>query len=598
MALTETVLTGRFPFADDVVPASAVAKFVLSGVDVEGGDVVLPDERRVALTAGALPGGFTLWSNGAGGRGTHYEVTVEIIQPAYFGPLNTTTAIPVGFLVVPAVGGPYAVADLLVWTPPGPTAVDVLALAQAAALVATAQAGIATGAAGIATGAAADAQASATEAALYDGIWFDDVAALLADTTRTYANTTAGKYIRTRKDGFSYQVAASGASDQHVTMAGGLKLYVKPNSASEVSPLQFGSPVDGTNDDSAALAACFAAALANGWTVDLGDYAYINGTAALTRTSLLVTLGADQNFRVTGNGATIRDRDGLTNAIGSFNRTLSFNVPTGVTAGHVQIEGLCIDKRGSTVTVTPGASTYEQAHAITIYSTGTGKYKSITLRDVFTKDKVGGGIVLAGGYSDVLTVENCHGVDFLYTGAQRGDLECQMTVAHGSVTGCTGDFSQLEPNVSVPNGGIANPVLTYTNCNYTVFDLIGFASALTAQKFHLVNCANGPSGDFWVRSAQFSFTNCDMRANGTTDWRNAIGTYSGGSIIIGIDLGGNAFKPLNISATTAVKVDALFHGVRFVPDASVNAATTGFVLTNSAAVLAAVAACSRGRRCP
>jgi len=35
------------------------------------------------------------------------------------------------------------------------------------------------------------------------------------------------------------------------------------------------------------------------------------------------------------------------------------------------------------------------------------------------------------------------------------------------------------------------------------------------------------------------------------------------------------------------KVDALFHGVRFVPDASVNAATTGFVLTNSAAVLAA-----------
>lgn len=54
---------------------------------------------------------------------------------------------------------------------------------------------------------------------------FDTVALLIADTVRAYSNTTAGDYIRTRAEGFSYLVAASGASDHHVTTGGGLKLY-------------------------------------------------------------------------------------------------------------------------------------------------------------------------------------------------------------------------------------------------------------------------------------------------------------------------------------------------------------------------------------
>jgi hypothetical protein len=61
-----------------------------------------------------------------------------------------------------------------------------------------------------------------------------DVAALLADTQFTYSagvpNTvqvTPGDILRTLAEGFAYEVAASAATDQHVTTAGGVKLYVQ-----------------------------------------------------------------------------------------------------------------------------------------------------------------------------------------------------------------------------------------------------------------------------------------------------------------------------------------------------------------------------------
>ena len=54
-----------------------------------------------------------------------------------------------------------------------------------------------------------------------------DVVELLADTALTYSNVTAGDILRTLAEGFAYEVAASGATDQHVTTAGGVKLYVQ-----------------------------------------------------------------------------------------------------------------------------------------------------------------------------------------------------------------------------------------------------------------------------------------------------------------------------------------------------------------------------------
>jgi len=52
--------------------------------------------------------------------------------------------------------------------------------------------------------------------------WFKDLAALLADTTLV---ASTGDIVQTRAEGFSYTVAATGAADQNVTTAGGVKLY-------------------------------------------------------------------------------------------------------------------------------------------------------------------------------------------------------------------------------------------------------------------------------------------------------------------------------------------------------------------------------------
>lgn len=52
----------------------------------------------------------------------------------------------------------------------------------------------------------------------------DDVDTLLASTV-DYAE---GSFVRTRSEGFAYEVAASGATDHHVTTAGGVKIYALP----------------------------------------------------------------------------------------------------------------------------------------------------------------------------------------------------------------------------------------------------------------------------------------------------------------------------------------------------------------------------------
>lgn len=74
------------------------------------------------------------------------------------------------------------------------------------------------------------AQDAADRAARYGGTQFASRALMLADTAMTYAagsSTTvqAGSIVRITGSGAAYVVAASGASDQHETTAGGVKLY-------------------------------------------------------------------------------------------------------------------------------------------------------------------------------------------------------------------------------------------------------------------------------------------------------------------------------------------------------------------------------------
>ena len=104
---------------------------------------------------------------------------------------------------------------------------------------------------------------------------FDTVALLIADTARTYSNTTAGDYIRTRAEGFSYLVAASGASDHDVATGGGLKLYI---SDAVVTPEHIGT-IGGGADDDAIMTKFFALLVKGRKGVARGAYTLDSGIA-------------------------------------------------------------------------------------------------------------------------------------------------------------------------------------------------------------------------------------------------------------------------------------------------------------------------------
>jgi hypothetical protein len=83
--------------------------------------------------------------------------------------------------------------------------------------------------------AAALADARADDAASFAGFRdYQNVATLLANTSLEYgagaSQVAEGDIIRTRVEGFAYEVAAAGASDQDEATAGGVNLYVRSNS--------------------------------------------------------------------------------------------------------------------------------------------------------------------------------------------------------------------------------------------------------------------------------------------------------------------------------------------------------------------------------
>jgi hypothetical protein len=87
---------------------------------------------------------------------------------------------------------------------------------------------------------------------------FTTVAALLADTG-TYTTYAAGQIVEA--GGFRYEVAASGATDQHVTTAGGVKLYVLQTEGGAYPAAAWGlsDTATGSENSAALQAACNAA---------------------------------------------------------------------------------------------------------------------------------------------------------------------------------------------------------------------------------------------------------------------------------------------------------------------------------------------------
>ena len=72
---TTSILTGTFTLPNNAAPESAVLSIVMSAMDTDQntGDV-MPDDGSftVALVAGEIPAGQTIWQNTAGLRGTRH----------------------------------------------------------------------------------------------------------------------------------------------------------------------------------------------------------------------------------------------------------------------------------------------------------------------------------------------------------------------------------------------------------------------------------------------------------------------------------------------------------------------------------------------
>ena len=130
-----------------------------------------------------------------------------------------------------------------------------------------------------------------------------DVATLLADTTITYTagtvnSVTTGDVVQTAAEGFSYSVAASGASDHDVTTAGGVKLYVLPNEDG-YSVKAFGAKGDGTTNDTAAIQK----AINTNKNIVFPEGVYV--AVGLTQTA------NQQHFQAVGSVALIKNANGV-----------------------------------------------------------------------------------------------------------------------------------------------------------------------------------------------------------------------------------------------------------------------------------------------
>jgi len=120
---------------------------------------------------------------------------------------------------------------------------------------------------------------------------FGTVAAMLADVRVLAVGTSL------QAAGFDYTVAASGATDQHVTTAGGVKLYVR-SSGEAFNAKAFGAVGDGVADDTVPMQAAINASTAFPQTalfVPTGSY-LITATLLVGNTGRLYMYGEGKTF--------------------------------------------------------------------------------------------------------------------------------------------------------------------------------------------------------------------------------------------------------------------------------------------------------------
>lgn len=130
MALTTSIITGRVPLPSDDPISYAEITFTMSGLDSEGGDVLLPGvSKRAVLVNSVMPTGFDLWRNTAGYRGTYYLVYARWVEVTRDGLQDRYAQLP---SVQIGNTASYSLADLLQQSPsPTPTNTYWMSITQA-----------------------------------------------------------------------------------------------------------------------------------------------------------------------------------------------------------------------------------------------------------------------------------------------------------------------------------------------------------------------------------------------------------------------------------------------------------------------------------
>lgn len=195
------------------------------------------------------------------------------------------------------------------------------------------------------------------KAARLASIIFVDLPAMLADA-RDYTAHTAGDVFWAAAEGFRYRVAASDATDHHLTTAGGVKVYVLPGDNGWYNFKAFNPAADGTTDDyDALITAIEAVSIAGAASWQLGGPTLVIPEDTY---KINTTVNLKRYIRIIGNAS------GGPNAMGPillfaadttgfiFNRANTFGtgLETPSTTGpeHALIEGIRIHSAGGTDT--------------------------------------------------------------------------------------------------------------------------------------------------------------------------------------------------------------------------------------------------------
>ena len=257
-----------------------------------------------------------------------------------------------------------------------------------------------------------------------------DVATLLADTEFTYSagvpNTVqvaAGDILRTLAEGFAYQVAASGATDQHVTTAGGVKLYLLPSADGTRNVMGLATDPD----------VAFAALFSGKWAVS-EDITLSSGNTTIALDDF--SLETQRDARIT---------------VGTGSSTLTISGDRSGTGGLIRIYG-----------------------NLTIGGTGSINRKADCFAGKIEVESLGGtGLVFAWGSNFKVTAA----WDVLLSGASAGNsgvtfvILKQPQMAGGTVRGNVslgysyiGNATVAEPNI---DGGYMGPMFTIKADSYT-----------------------------------------------------------------------------------------------------------------------------------